>query len=39
MGVDISGKNPILRSEKPQWPDNWSELSDIAKQEFFKFFI
>jgi len=36
MGVDISGKNPILRSEKPQWPDNWSELSDIAKQEFFK---
>lgn len=36
MGVDISGKNPILRSEKPQWPDNWSELSDTAKQEFFK---
>jgi hypothetical protein len=36
MGVDISGKNPIIRSEKPQWPDNWSELSDIAKQEFFK---
>jgi hypothetical protein len=36
MGVDISGKNPIIRSEKPQWPENWSELSDIAKQEFFR---
>ena len=36
MGVDISGKNPIIRSEKPQWPDNFSELSESAKDEFFR---
>jgi len=22
MGVDISGKNPIIRSEKPKFPSN-----------------
>lgn len=36
MGVDISGKNPIIRSEKPKWPENWSELSESAKEEFFR---
>ena len=36
MGVDISGRNPIIRSEKPKWPENWSELSESAKDEFIR---
>jgi len=38
MGVDISGKNPIIRSEKPQFPSNevWKEMSEKAKDEFWQ---
>jgi len=38
MGVDISGKNPIIRSEKPKFPSNelWNEMSEEAKDEFWK---
>ena len=37
MGVDISGKNPIIRSEKPQFPhDTWNEMSDKAKETYFE---
>jgi hypothetical protein len=35
MGVDISGKNPIIRSEKPQSP-NWNTASEQEKQKYFK---
>ena len=38
MGVDISGKNPIIRSQKPQFPSNdvWKKMSEKAKDEFWK---
>ena len=37
MGVDISGKNPIIRSEKPEFPhDTWNEMSDKAKETYFE---
>lgn len=38
MGVDISGKNPIIRSEKPEFPSSevWNKMSDKAKDEFFR---
>ena len=38
MGVDISGKNPIIRSEKPEFPSNevWKEMSDKAKKTYFE---
>jgi hypothetical protein len=38
MGVDISGKNPIIRSEKPQFPSNevWKEMSEDARDEFWQ---
>lgn len=37
MGVDISGKNPIIRSDKPQFPhDTWNEMSDKAKKTYFE---
>jgi hypothetical protein len=35
MGVDISGKNPIIRSPKHDYP-NWNEISDKEKDEWFE---
>jgi len=35
MGVDISGKNPIIRSPKPQYP-NWNDIDEEEKEMFFK---
>ena len=35
MGVDISGKNPIIRSPKPQYP-NWNDVDQEEKDMFFK---
>ena len=35
MGVDISGKNPIIRSPKHEYP-NWNEISDKEKDAWFK---
>jgi hypothetical protein len=35
MGVDISGKNPIIRSEKPKTP-NWNIATDKQKEKYFK---
>ena len=31
MGMDISGLNPTIKGDKPEFPDNWDELSDKAK--------
>jgi hypothetical protein len=31
MGVDISGKNPIIRSPKPKTP-NWQTASEQEKE-------
>lgn len=36
MGVDISGKDPIIRSPKPSWPENWDNYTDEQKSEYFK---
>lgn len=35
MGVDISGKNPIIRSEKPKTP-NWQTATDKEKDTYFE---
>ena len=35
MGVDSSGKNPIIRSEKPTTP-NWETATDKEKEKYFK---
>ena len=35
MGVDISGKNPIIRSPKHDYP-NWNEISDKEKDAWFE---
>ena len=38
MGVDISGKSPIIRSEKPRFPSNevCKEKGDKAKETCFQ---
>ena len=35
MGVDISGRNPIHRTPKHEYP-NWNEISDKEKDEWFE---
>ena len=35
MGVDISGKNPIIRSPKPETP-NWQTASEKEKETYFE---
>ena len=35
MGVDISGKNPIIRSPKPKTP-NWQTASEQEKEKYFE---
>ena len=35
MGVDISGKNPIIRSPKPETP-NWQTASEKEKKTYFE---
>ena len=36
MGMDIYGLNPKLNGIKPEFPDNWSELSDKAKKYYWE---
>ena len=35
MGVDISGRNPIHRTPKHDYP-NWNELSDKERDDWFE---
>ena len=35
MGVDISGRNPIHRTPKHEYP-NWNEISDKEKDDWFE---
>ena len=35
MGVDISGRNPILRSPKPEYPD-WNSVSETERTAFWE---
>src|SRR6056300_649329 len=35
MGVDISGKNPIIRSPKPEYPD-WNTATQKEKDTYFE---
>jgi len=35
MGVDISGKNPIIRSPKPKYPD-WNTATQKEKDTYFE---
>ena len=35
MGVDISGKNPIIRSPKPEYP-NWNTATEEEKNTYFE---
>ena len=35
MGVDISGRNPVIRSPKPQSP-KWATASESEKKEYFE---
>ena len=35
MGVDISGKNPIIRSPKHDYP-NWNEMTQAEKDAWFE---
>lgn len=35
MGVDISGRNPIIRSEQPQMPD-WNTATKEEKDSYFE---
>ena len=35
MGVDISGKNPIIRSPKPEYPD-WNTATEEEKDTYFE---
>lgn len=34
MGMDINGLNPTIRGDKPEFPDNWDELSEKAKDYY-----
>lgn len=35
MGMDIYGLNPILKSIKPKFPDNYEELSDKQQRAYW----
>ena len=35
MGVDISGRNPIIRSEQPESPD-WNTATKEEKDSYFE---
>ena len=35
MGVDITGKNPIIRSPKPEYP-NWNTATQEEKDTYFE---
>jgi hypothetical protein len=36
MGVDISGLNPVVVSERPDYPTNWNDATDVEKEAYWQ---
>lgn len=36
MGVDISGLNPVVVSERPDYPINWDDATEVEKEAYWQ---